>query len=98
MRTRTLIPAALLLYGCVLHRRPPVPEPARGPAGDSLFRFDQTRGDSIAARGPVAGVVALLAPDVVYLRAGVPAVYGREAARIVIADEPASGSGNPSWQ
>jgi ketosteroid isomerase-like protein len=60
------------------------PEPARGPARDSLFQLDATRGDSVAARGAIEGVVALLAPDVIYLRAGAPPVYGRESARALL--------------
>lgn len=85
MRTRSLIPAAVLLIGCGLRHRPAGPEPARGPARDSLVLFDQTRGDSIAKRGPVDGMLAVLANDVVYLRAGTPAVYGREGVRALLA-------------
>ncbi len=70
-----------LLSACSLHRRPVPPEPARGPALDSLFKIDQSRADSLFARGPVDGMLALLGEDVVYLRAGVPAVYGRDGAR-----------------
>ena len=81
MTPRSLLPAALLLFGCRLHRPPVAPEPARGPARDSLFQLDQSRGDTIVARGPVDGMLALLDPDVVFLRAGVPATYGRDAAR-----------------
>jgi hypothetical protein len=47
--------------------------------------LDLTRGDSVAARGPVNGMLALLDPDVVFLREGVPATYGREAARSLFA-------------
>jgi ketosteroid isomerase-like protein len=75
---------AMLLCGCVLRRGQSAPEPPRGPARDSLLNFDATRGDTIAARGAVDGMLALLAPDAVYLRAGVPAVYGREAVRTVL--------------
>jgi hypothetical protein len=92
MRTRSLIPAALLLFGCSLRHAPVVaPAPARGPARDSLFQLDEIRGDSVAAHGPVDGVLALLAPDVVYLRAGAPATYGRDAARaLLLATTPTS--------
>src|SRR5579884_566654 len=92
MRTRALIPAALLLFGCSLRHAPVVaPAPARGPARDSLFELDQIRGDSVAAHGPVDGVLSLLAPDVVYLRAGAPATYGRDAARaLLLATTPPS--------
>src|SRR4051794_27731825 len=81
MRTRSVIPAALLLCGCALRHRSAPPEPARGPARDSLFRLDQGRGELVALHGPVDGVLRMLAPNVVYLRAGVPAVYGREGTR-----------------
>lgn len=92
MRTRSLIPAALLLFGCSLRHAPVVaPAPARGPARDSLFELDQMRGDSVAAHGPVDGVLALLARDVVYLRAGAPVTYGRDAARtLLLATTPPS--------
>jgi hypothetical protein len=86
MRTRSIIPAAMLLCGC-LHQNPAAPEPARGPARDSLFELDRGRAVHIlAATGPLAdSTLALLAPTVVYLRAGVPAVYGIGAARVLLA-------------
>src|SRR3954469_14762213 len=98
MRTppRTLLPAAMLLLGCSFHRRPTVPEPARGPALDSLYQLDQSRSDSVNRRGPTEGLVALLAADVVFLRAGVPAVYGRDAVHALSA--AASGGAAQSWQ
>lgn len=77
----------MLLCGCMLRHQPVVPEPARGPARDSLFRFDQTRNDSAArSRG---GTFALFAPTAAYLRAGAPVIYGRAAAaRVVAAGDP----------
>jgi ketosteroid isomerase-like protein len=98
MRTRSLIPAAVLSFGCSLHHRPVAPEPARGPARDSLFQLDQTRADSVASRGPVEGMLALLAPDVAYLRAGVPTVFGRDAARLLFAASARSSATTVSWQ
>lgn len=98
MRTRSLIPAALLLYGCSLHHRPIGPAPARGPARDSLFQLDASRGDSVAARGPVDGVFTLLSDDVVYLRAGVPAVYRRSGVRVLLAADAAAIPPGTSWQ
>jgi ketosteroid isomerase-like protein len=85
MRTRSVILATALLCGCSLHHRPAPPEPARGPALDTVFQVDQSRGDSVLARGTVEGVSALMGDDVVYLRAGAPAVYGREGARVLLA-------------
>jgi len=94
---RTLIPAAVLLIGCSLHHRPAVIEPVRGPTRDSLLLLDQTRGDSVAARGRVVGSLALMGPEVAYLRAGIPAVYGYDAARALIEASPGSGP-VPTWQ
>jgi ketosteroid isomerase-like protein len=96
MTTRLLLPAALLLCGCSLRHQPVAPEPARGPARDSLFQLDQTRGDSITARGGIDGALALLHDDVIYLRAGVPAIYGREAVRLLFAATPATRG--QTWQ
>lgn len=72
----------MLLCGCMLRHKPVVPEPARGPALDSLFRIDQARGDS-AARSSDA-LLATFAADAAYLRAGVPVIYGRDAAARII--------------
>src|SRR4051812_31511414 len=98
MTIRSFLPAALLAFGCSLHRRSAAPEPARGPARDSLFQLDQTRGDSVAARGPVDGMLALMGNDIVYLRAGVPTVYGRAAARALFAAGAAAPIGIQTWQ
>jgi ketosteroid isomerase-like protein len=96
MRTRSLIPAAVLLIGCGLRHRQTGPEPARGPARDSLLIVDQTRGDSLAARGAVDGMLAMLASDVIFLRAGVPAVYGLENVRTLLASTDRAGEW--TWQ
>ncbi|MEP6491365.1 MAG: hypothetical protein ABJF01_01720 [bacterium] len=98
MRTRTLIPAATLLFGCSLHHRPVAPEPARGPARDSLILLDQTRDDSVLARGYVNGSIAFLAADVVYLRAGVPATFGRAAAAVLLAASPEAARETMRWE
>jgi ketosteroid isomerase-like protein len=92
MRTRSFIPAALLLCGCALRHRPVAPEPARGPVRDSLFQLDLSRRDSAAAQGASAGLLSMFASDVAYLRAGVPVVYGKEAARIVLNAAGAQGN------
>jgi ketosteroid isomerase-like protein len=63
-----------------------------------VFRLDETRGDSLLARGPVEGMLALLSPDVIYLRAGVPAVYGRDAARALFAAGSMGSPSNLAWQ
>ena len=85
MRTRSVIPAAVLLCGCAVRHRQATPEPARGPARDSLFQIDQGRGELIAKKGPVDGMLDLLSPNIVFLRAGVPAVYGLDGARELLA-------------
>ncbi len=95
---RCFVLAALVVAGCSFHHRPPAPEPARGPARDSLVELDETRGDSLAARGPVEGALALLAPDVVYLRAGLPTLYGRDAVRDAVAGFPAATPPGTNWQ
>lgn len=85
--------ASALLCGCASHGTTTVPEPARGPARDSLFSIDQSRTDSVAARGFVAGTVSLLAENVLYLRAGAPVAFGLTATRTLLgagADPPAT--------
>src|SRR5205823_4682720 len=60
------------------------------------------RSDTIAARGPVTGMVALLRPDAAFLRAGVPPVFGREGVRRLLAasvpESGASSGGAITWQ
>src|SRR5262249_3438047 len=67
----------MLLCGCTFRHKPVAPEPARGPARDSLFRVDQARGDSAARSRD--GILASFAANVAYLRAGAPTIYGRDA-------------------
>jgi ketosteroid isomerase-like protein len=93
-----VVPAAVLLAGCTLHHRPTGPEPARGPAADSLLRFDQSRGDLVAAKGTYAAIAELLHQDVVYLRAGVPAVYGRDAVSELLAAPAPSIPSGIAWE
>src|SRR4051812_34655614 len=70
--------------GC-WRRSSTAPLPVRGPARDSLIQLDLSRGDTLKARGAIEGTLAMVRSDVVYLRAGVPALYGREALRLVMA-------------
>jgi ketosteroid isomerase-like protein len=49
-----------------------------------LFRFDESRTDSVASRGVVAGTIPLLAENVVYLRAGAPVAFGLAATRALL--------------
>ncbi len=53
----------------------------------------------MAARGLVNGSLSLLAADVVYLRGGLPAVYGRNAVRTVLSAPDIGGDAiAQSWQ
>jgi ketosteroid isomerase-like protein len=98
MRTRSLIPAAVLLFGCNGRHRPVAPAPARGPARDSLYLLDQTRGDSVAVRGATDGTLALLSDDAALLREAAPTVYGRAAAQSLLSSTPAAVAQTASWQ
>jgi ketosteroid isomerase-like protein len=94
MTTRFLLPAAVLLCGCGLRHQPMAPQPARGPARDSLIAFDQSRTDSVMRRGLADGMASFFGPAVAYLRAGVPVVYGIDVVREFLAASPPA---NPSW-
>jgi ketosteroid isomerase-like protein len=98
MRTRTVIPAAALLCGCALRHSPAAPAPARGPARDSLFQLDQRRGELVAARGGVDGTLSILAPNVVYLRAGIQTIYGRDGVRELLSADASSAPRGSTWE
>jgi ketosteroid isomerase-like protein len=98
MRSSWAACSALLLCGCVLRHNAPVPEPARGPARDSLLLVDQGRTDSVAARGYVAGMLASFAPQVVFLRAGAPIAAGLEAARHLLAASAEPQGTRMAWE
>jgi ketosteroid isomerase-like protein len=74
------------------------PEPARAPVRDSLFHLDEGRTDSVAAHGFADGTIPLLAPNVVYLRAGAPIAFGIDATRAVFAATAESAGTRLSWQ
>ena len=76
--------ASALLCGCALHGATTLPEPAREPSRDSLFRFDESRTDSVAAHGLVDGTVSVLGANVLYLRAGAPVAFGLAATRALL--------------
>ena len=96
MRTRSIIPAAMLLCGC-LRQHPAVPEPARGPALDTLYKLDRSRSHGVpGATQATDSTLSLLASDVVYLRAGAPAVYGADGVRVLLAASPPS-AGDAAW-
>ena len=100
MKTRILaIPVAVMLAGACQRRGDEfAPSPARLPARDSLFAVDQSRTDSAAARGVSEAMLALLTPDAVYLRAGVPAIYGIDAVRAMFAANPETSGTAITWQ
>src|SRR5512132_792337 len=99
MSTRSVISAAvLLLCRCALRHRPAAPEPARGPARDSLFQLDQGRGELVASQGAVDGMLGILAPNVVFLRAGVPAVYGRDGVRQLLSGGAPALTAATAWE
>jgi ketosteroid isomerase-like protein len=98
MRTRFLVPALVVLGGCALRHRPAGPEPARGPATDSLLRFDQARTALGAPAAGHASLLDILDSGVVYLRAGVPAVYGRDAARELLTGPGGSPQPGIAWE
>ena len=98
MKACLVIPTALLLSGCWFQHPTMAPRPALGPARDSLFRLDESRSDSVAARGPVDGVLSLLGDSVVYLRPGVPVIYGLAAVRILLPATNPPGITTTAWQ
>ena len=98
MKACLVIPTALLLSGCWFQHPTMAPQPARAPARDSLFRLDTSRSDSVAARGPVEGMLSLLDDSVVFLRAGLPAVYGAAAVRALLPGTNPPGAATTAWQ
>lgn len=88
MRPRSFLGAALAIgvLGCGLGRHHPEPPvPLRSPTRDSLLAADLARSDSAARRGVVAAAGDWLSDQVVYLRAGAPVGYGRDAALALLA-------------
>lgn len=67
-------------------------------AHDALLRADLARGDSVARHGYSEGFASVFARDVVYLRGGLPAVSGREAAYAVVAAESLGARPVVRWQ
>ena len=67
-------------------------------AHDELLRADLERGDTVARRGLVDGLVASFSDDVVFLRGGLPIVRGRSAARAIAAAESLGTSYAIRWQ
>lgn len=96
MKIPATLAFAALAGGCVLHRASSLPEPARAPARDTLFRVDEARTDSVAARGALAGMLASLDENVIYLHAGWPVAAGLSATKRFLA--ATHDTSQPSWQ
>ena len=96
MKTRLFLPTATLLCGC-LHHAPAPPAPARGPARDTLFELDRTRGARLAEHGSTDSLLAMFGDNVVYLRAGAPVVYGVDGVRALFVANPAPLGDGVSW-
>lgn len=96
----TLLRSAIVLTvlaGCLPNRHKQPIIPLRTPARDSLLLADLHRVDTLTARGIAATRAAHLAPDVVYLRAGASAVFGRDNVIAFLAAN--SGGETPvAWQ
>ena len=67
-------------------------------AHDALLRADLGRADSVARLGFAAGFASNFAPDVVYLRGGLPIIRGRAAAAAVVQAESLSAGTAVRWQ
>jgi ketosteroid isomerase-like protein len=98
-----LLPPVLLVAaaaGCAGRgaRTAAVPEPSLTPARDSLIAADLARSDSVRRLGFVEGFTRCLASDIVFLHAGVRAVYGREAARAVLESSQLSPGTLVRWE
>ena len=65
---------------------------------DSLLTLDASRTDSVRQLGAVNGLLPWLDDEVVYLRAGVPAVYGREYVSALLSATSAAEGTPLQWQ
>lgn len=99
IRSVALLFAALWLGGCGLYHLGSEPiVPLRTSARESLLAADAERGTVLARRGWPEGVLGWLSPEVVYLREGSPAVYGRDAVATLLSGEKLDASGTHLWQ
>jgi len=73
--------------------------PAANPAlADSVMAADAARSDSVARLGYLDGMMATLAPDVVYLRGGQPMAFGQLSVRAMLASALPAGAMSFRWQ
>lgn len=84
------------LAACIPHRRDVI-VPLQSPARDSLLLADLHRTDTLIARGIAAARAAYFAEDIVFLRPGAPAVYGRDNVMAFLAAN-AGPEGAAAWQ
>src|SRR5579862_2115537 len=66
------------LAACIPHRNHNLPVPLQSPVRDTLLLTDLHRTDTLVARGIAATRAAYLDDDIVFLRPGAPAVFGRD--------------------
>jgi ketosteroid isomerase-like protein len=96
----TLLRSALplvVLAACLPSRHKALIIPFRTPARDTLLLADLHRVDTLTAHGIAATQAAYFAPDIVFLRAGAPPVFGRDNVTALLAAN--SGGGTPvAWQ
>ena len=78
---------ALTVAGCIPGRHERI-APRRSPARDTLLVADLHRVDTLAARGILGTRSVYFAPEIVYLRAGAPAVFGRDAVTALLSSTP----------
>jgi ketosteroid isomerase-like protein len=98
-----MLPAALFVaaaVGCAGRGSKPAepPAPVRTPARDTLLAVDLSRSDSVDRLGFESGMLAWMAEDVAFLRAGIPAVFGRDAVRAVLSSGSSPSAATYRWQ
>ena len=86
MRTLPAVFLVAAAAGCAGRgaKQAAAPSPVRSLARDTLFAVDLARSDSVQRLGFVDGSVAYADENIAYLRAGIPAIYGRSAYRSVL--------------
>ena len=67
-------------------------------AHDELLRADVVRADSVARSGFATGLASNFAPDVIYLRGGLPTVRGIEIVRSILSAETLANNSTVRWQ
>ena len=94
VRAGTIVVA---LAACIPFRHHESPVPLQSPARDTLLLADLHRTDTLVARGIAATRAAYFADDIVFLRPGAPAVFGRDNVMSFLAANAGPG-GASAWQ